>query len=123
MKKYNSEAEIYENHRINHLRFLENLVYDIHMIIPQFKSIDSKYSITYLKAKLNDIKKVKATLQFENKQQTNEIQNFENIKKEIFYEINIVNRDINEMQAEKIKFEEELSKLKVIINNIAGFNY
>jgi hypothetical protein len=119
MKKYYSEAEIYENQCINHINFLENPITDIHILMPHFKTVENKNNIAYLRSKLTDIKKIKATVQSENLRKVNEILNFENIKKEIIYEINIVNRDIDEMKIEKVKLEEEMSKIKVFDDNIA----
>ena len=123
MKKYYSEAEIHENQCQVQIRFLENPIADIHQIIPNFKTIDNKYTVTYLKEKIRDLKKVKAAINCENQQQQNQIENFENLKKEIIYEINIANKDINEMNQEKKKLEEELSKIKVLYNKLARLCY
>jgi hypothetical protein len=118
MKKYVPENYV-EQDCINHLKFLENPITDISIIMPNFNTIENKYTHIYLKQKLNDINKIKNIIQNENEIQAKQILEIDHKNIDIVYELKIVKKEKDEIIADKNNLEEELSKIKVINNKLA----
>ena len=119
LKKYVIENDLLEKNCLNHLKFLENPINDISIIMPNFNTIENKYTFIYLKQKLNDINKIKNIIHNENEIQARQILDIDDKNKDIVYEMKIVKKDKDEIIAEKNNLEEEILKIKVILNNIS----
>jgi hypothetical protein len=114
MEKY-SEKELHRKHLLNHIQILEQPITE--NFFPKFKAskTDETYKLEYLKNKLNDLRKIKTTLDQESLYHTTRLNEIDMENKEINYELKIAKKDRDEVITDKGRLETELFKFRVKI--------
>jgi hypothetical protein len=110
-----SQQELHRKNLINHLQFLEQPFNDMEVVYPKFKAPKENDSqkYEYLKQKLNDLLKIKTSLELDGAEYARRVNEQDATNKEIAYELKIAKKDRDEVIGEKIKLEGELTRLRV----------
>jgi hypothetical protein len=103
---------------IQHINLLK--LHQVEFINPNFHTCNTNdiNKLEYLKNKLNDLIKIKAELELDNRNINKKLDIIDNEIKENNFEIKIAKRDIEEVMNEKINLETDLFKHKVNRNLI-----
>jgi FixJ family two-component response regulator len=111
-----SQKELHQKNLLNHLQFLEQPFNDLEVICPNFKTTkqNTTEKYEYLKNKLNDLVKIKTSLELESQILSRKVNEQDAYNKEIAYELKIAKKDRDEVIGEKIKVESELTRLRVL---------